>query len=100
MSYELEFKKTAVKEWRKLGATIQMQFKNKLANILEQPCIPGSQLSGTTNLYKIKLRSAGYRLVYEVNDDVVTVTVIAIGKREGAKVYKNAIARKSQDNLK
>jgi len=95
MSYELEFKKSALKEWRKLGATIKTQFRNKLAIVLEQPRIPGSQLSGATNLYKIKLRSAGYRLVYEVNDDVVTVTVIAIGKREGAKVYKNAMARKS-----
>ena len=29
MSYELEFKKSALKEWKKLGATLQTQFKKK-----------------------------------------------------------------------
>ena len=95
MSYELEFKKSALREWNKLGATIKTQFKNKLADVLEEPHIPGSQLSGATNLYKIKLRSAGYRLVYEVKDEVVTVTVIAVGKREGGGVYRKAMSRKS-----
>ena len=45
------------------------------------------------HLYKIKLRQAGYRLVYEVNDQVITVTVVAIGKREGGAVYNNAFKR-------
>nr|QTX14061.1 RelE/StbE replicon stabilization toxin [Klebsiella pneumoniae] len=36
---------------------------------------------------KIKLRGAGYRLVYSVNDDVVTVTVIGVGKRENDDIY-------------
>ena len=96
MSYELEFRKSALKEWNKLGATIKTQFKNKLAEVLEEPHIPGSKLSGASNLYKIKLRSAGYRLVYEANDEVVIVTVIAIGKREGGRVYRNAMSRKNK----
>jgi mRNA interferase RelE/StbE len=45
------------------------------------------------NLYKIKLKKSGYRLVYQVSDQVVTVTVIAIGKREGSKVYNVALQR-------
>lgn len=93
MSYELQFKKTAYKEWNKLGATIRKQFKNKLIEVLEQPHIPASQLSGTANLYKIKLRSVGYRLVYQVDDQTVIVTVIAIGKRGGGKVYTKALSR-------
>lgn len=93
MTYELEFKKTALKEWNKLGATVQTQFKKKLIDVLANPHIPGSKLSGTTNLYKIKLRQAGYRLVNEVNDQIITVTVVAIGKREGGTVYKAALKR-------
>ena len=93
MSYELEFKKSALKEWNKLGKTIQTQFKKKLFDILANPHISSAKLSGANNLYKIKLRQAGYRLVYDVNDQIVTVTVIAIGKREGKKVYKTAINR-------
>ncbi len=68
MSYELEFKKTALKEWKKLGSTVQQQFKKKLSEILENPHIQSAKLSGANELYKIKLRQAGYRLVYEVND--------------------------------
>ena len=94
MSYELEFKKSALKEWNKLGATIRIHFKKKLIKILEEPHIPGSKLSGSNHLYKIKLRQSGYRL-YDVNDQIVTVTVIAIGKRERGKIYKTAIKRMS-----
>ncbi len=38
--------------------------------------------------YKIKLRGAGYRLVYSVEDEIITVTVIGVGKRENDAVYK------------
>ncbi|MBE4811081.1 type II toxin-antitoxin system RelE/ParE family toxin [Enterobacter cloacae complex sp. P42C] len=44
-------------------------------------------MHGLPDCYKIKLRSLGYRLVYQVQDNVVTVFVIAIGKREKSAVY-------------
>ena len=93
MSYELEFKKSALKEWKKLGATVQTQLRKKLAEVLENPHVQSNKLSGATSLYKIKLRQSGYRLVYEVNDNVITITVIAVGKREGGKVYLTALKR-------
>lgn len=93
MTYELEFKKSALKEWKKLGATVQTQFKKKLAEVIENPHIKSAKLSGANELYKIKLRQVGYRLVYEVNDDVITVTVISVGKRDKGKVYKVAMRR-------
>ena len=93
MTYELEFKKSALKEWKKLGATIQSQFKKKLENILNEPHIESAKLSGGNELYKIKLRQVGYRLVYEVSDAVITVTVISVGKRDKGKVYKDAMDR-------
>jgi len=93
MTYELEFKKSALKEWKKLGATVQTQFKKKLAEIIEKPHIQSAKLSGANELYKIKLRQAGYRLVYEVNDEIITVTVISVGKRDKGNVYKVAMRR-------
>lgn len=72
---------------------MQVQFKKKLIAILLNPHIPSAKLSGANALYKIKLRQAGYRLVYEVNAQVVTVTVVSVGKREGGRVYKAAINR-------
>ena len=93
MIYELDFKESALKEWNKLDATLRTQFKKKLVEVLKMPHIPKSKLSGGVNIYKIKLRKSGYRLVYQVSDQVVTVTVIAIGKREGNKVYDVALER-------
>jgi mRNA interferase RelE/StbE len=93
VTYDLEFKKSALKEWKKLGSTVQTQFKKKFINILEHPHIASAKLSGSNNFYKIKLRQAGYRLVYEVNDRIITVTVISVGKRERGKVYSDAMKR-------
>lgn len=93
MTYKLEFKKSALKEWKKLGHTVREQLKKKLAERLENPHVPGAVLSGSKNLYKIKLRQSSYRLVYSVEDAVVTVTVVAVGKRNRNEVYDVALAR-------
>ncbi|WMY76645.1 type II toxin-antitoxin system RelE/ParE family toxin [Buttiauxella selenatireducens] len=93
MSYELEFKPSALKEWKKLGHTVKAQFKKKLAEVLEAPRIPGSQLHGGKDHYKIKLKSVGYRLVYEVNDKTVTVIVCGIGRRDDDDFYDTTMNR-------
>jgi len=90
MTYRLVFEKRALKEWEKLGHTIKQQFKKKLAERLDNPHVPASRLSGQTHRYKIKLKSSGYRLVYQVNDDEIILLVIAVGKREGNEVYISA----------
>ena len=52
-----------------------------------------SKLHGFDCTYKIKLRSVGYRLVYEVDDGEIVVFVIAVGKRENNAVYSTATKR-------
>ncbi|MBU3614816.1 type II toxin-antitoxin system RelE/ParE family toxin [Polynucleobacter sp. Latsch14-2] len=93
MSYKLEFYEDAYKEWNKLDATVREQFRIKLIERLENPCVPSAKLRRSDNRYKIKLRQVGYRLVYEVINKTVTVTVIAIGKRDRDEVYKAAAKR-------
>ncbi len=46
MSYKLAFNESALKEWKKLGHTLQGQFKKKLKERLENPRVPASQLHG------------------------------------------------------
>jgi len=89
--YDLKFVPSALKEWQKLGSTLKEQFKKKLSERIENPHIPKDRLSGGTNLYKIKLRSSGYRLVYEVDGKAITILVLSIGKRERNEVYKKAL---------
>ena len=93
MTYKLEFKKSALKEWEKLGHTIKEQFKKKLKERIENPHVPAAALSGAKNIYKIKLRQLGYRLVYSVEDQTITVTVIAVGKRDRNEIYDIALSR-------
>ncbi|MFN3581326.1 MAG: type II toxin-antitoxin system RelE family toxin [Pseudomonas sp.] len=94
MTYELKFLPAALKEWEKLGAPIKSQFKQKLAERLENPRVPADKLSGYDSVYKIKLRSAGYRLAYEVVDDQLIVYVLAAGKRDKSKAYESLKQRK------
>ena len=93
MIYKLAFREDALKEWRKLDSSVRTQFKKKLLERLERPRIESARLSGQKDRYKIKLRQAGYRLVYEVHDTNVTVVVVAVGKRERNAIYKIAAKR-------
>ena len=93
MIYKLVFKRDADEEWRKLDNSIKTQFKKKLKERLQNPRIDSTRLNGMDDCYKIKLRSAGYRLVYQVRDRELVVSVIAVGKRERNQVYKSAIKR-------
>jgi mRNA interferase RelE/StbE len=93
MTYELGFLDEALVEWHKLDGSIREQFKKKLAERLAAPRIPSAKLSGHPDRYKIKMRSIGYRLVYEVRDSQLIVVVVAVGKRDRNAVYKAAEKR-------
>jgi len=93
MIFELGFVEAALKEWRKLDSNTREQFKRRLAERLVNPRVPAARLSGTKDRYKIKLRSVGYRLVYEVRNAQLIVVVVAVGKRDRGTVYKAAERR-------
>jgi len=93
MSYSLEFKESAFKEWKKLDGAIREQFKKKLEERLARPRVTSAKLSGMADCYKIKLKNAGYRLVYQVDDKRIVVIVVAVGKRENLAVYQSVGAR-------
>ncbi|MGR8942038.1 MAG: type II toxin-antitoxin system RelE family toxin [Gammaproteobacteria bacterium] len=93
MTYKLLFKEQALEEWNNLDQTIREQFAKKLRTLKENPRIDSARLSGLKNCYKLKLRKAGYRLVYEVREKEVVILIVAIGKRERNEVYKTAAKR-------
>lgn len=93
MSYKLRFHELALPEWRKLDGNVRELLKKKLAERLQNPRIPSAALSNMADCYKIKLKTAGYRLIYRVDDDEIFVTVIATGKRDKLRVYRIAQSR-------
>ena len=93
MTYELRFEKNALKEWQKLDWSVKDQLLNVLERRLQNPRVQSARLREVPDCYKIKLRAAGYRLVYRVDDGEVWVTVISIGLRERLQAYTRAQAR-------
>ena len=80
-------------EWRALDAAVRERLKRKLSERLETPRVEGDRLSGERDRYKIKLKSPGICLIYEVVDDVLIVCVLAVDKRERSAAYVKAATR-------
>lgn len=77
---------------------VKAVLKKLLKKRLEQARVPGAELHGDLrDCYKIKLRTQGYPLVYQVDDDVVVVLVLAVAKREDRSVYRAAMERLISD---
>ena len=96
--YRLKFVPDAWAEWLALDGSVRELLKKALKKRLVQPHLPGAVLHGDLrDCYKIKLRKQGYRLVYQVEDDVLLVLVLAIDKREDLAAYRAALTRLRQD---
>ena len=92
--YRLKFLPEALAEWNALDGSVKEVLRKLLKKRLEQPRLPGAQLHGDLrDCYKIKLLKQGYRLVYQVEDDVLVVLVLAVAKREDMAVYRAAVDR-------
>ncbi|WP_349256073.1 type II toxin-antitoxin system mRNA interferase toxin, RelE/StbE family [Castellaniella sp.] len=92
--YRLKFLPEALAEWNALDGSVKAVLKKLLLKRLEQPRTPGAELRGDLrDCYKIKLLRQGYRLVYQVEDDVLVVLVLAVSKREDMEVYRAAVDR-------
>ncbi|WP_353433365.1 type II toxin-antitoxin system RelE/ParE family toxin [Polynucleobacter sp. MWH-UH23A] len=85
----------ALKEWQKLDSSTREQFKKQLEKRLVNPRVASAKLRGDLDgFYKIKLRTIGYRLVYEVINHRLVILVTAVGKRNQDLVYQQALKRK------
>jgi mRNA interferase RelE/StbE len=92
--YRLKFVPDAWREWQALDGSIKQALKLLLAKRLQNPHVPGSLLHRElAGCYKIKLLKQGYRLVYMVEDDVLVVLVLSVGKREDNAAYRAAARR-------
>ena len=92
-SYRLQFLPEAKAEWDKLDGSIRQQFAKVLLRRLDNPRVPAAALTAMPDCYKIKLRSAGFRLVYQVMDDKLLLLTIVVGKRDKSAVYDLAKLR-------
>lgn len=85
MPYVLEYKNSVKKELRKLGKANLTAIIHKINKLKTNPRPNDSaKLKGSTNLFRI--RHGNYRVIYQINKNVLIVTIITIGHRK--EIYK------------
>jgi mRNA interferase RelE/StbE len=92
--YSLEFDPRALDDWHKLQKETRERFKKMLAKRIENPRVPSCLVSGPhKDVYRLKLSSAGMRLIYQVEEVQKVIFIIHVGKREDSAAYTEYIKR-------
>jgi len=78
--YRIEVLPKAKRQLKAIPREMQTLLKDKIRNLSENPRPPRvKKLSGEENLYRIRIRN--YRVIYQIQDDVLLILVVAIGHR-------------------
>jgi mRNA interferase RelE/StbE len=78
-NYDLRIKPSAVKELEALQTKDRRRIVNKIQDLASEPRPPGSEKLSGRDRYRI--RQGNFRILYEIQDSEVTVTVVKIGHR-------------------
>ena len=85
MSYTIQYKRSATDELLALPAVQARKILFSINNLAEEPRPYGSiKLKGSSNAYRIRI--GHYRLIYNIADKIVTVTIVKIGHRK--QIYR------------
>lgn len=96
--YKIIYHPLIEEDLKKINNSIQIEVFKKIERIKHSPEL--GQLLGNKNnmnlsgLRKVYVAKKQVRIVYEIINDILVVKVIAIGKREGMEVYKEADRRR------
>jgi mRNA interferase RelE/StbE len=87
MNYKIIYASTAEKELNKLSESDFKKIQRAINSLSENPFPPGHiKLEGTKEkLYRI--RKGDYRVIYTVEKDIITITILKIGHRKD--VYRS-----------
>ncbi|WP_081794834.1 type II toxin-antitoxin system RelE/ParE family toxin [Pseudomonas sp. H1h] len=77
------------------GQTYRPNSQLPLAGYQTRLRIEANRLRELPDCYRVKLKNAGYRLIYEVIDHEIVEFVVSIGKREREAAYDAAQDRLS-----
>ena len=84
--YQIEFTKAASKQLKKLSVQEQTRVKEQIDQLADNPRPDGVvKLKDSENSYRIRVGT--YRVLYDIFDDILLVSVIRIGHRKD--VYRD-----------
>jgi mRNA interferase RelE/StbE len=86
MSYTVYLTKAAAKDLAAVPKKTLPRIDNTIRSLADNPRPHGSiKLEGSDDLYRI--RKGDFRIIYKIEDDALTVTVVRIGNRRD--VYRD-----------
>ena len=95
--YELKLHPKVEDDLKELDNALQIQVFKKLKQIQNSPEL-GLPLGNKNNMNlsgfkKVYIDKKRVRIVFEVQDDILTIYTIAVGQRDDMEVYKKAFDR-------
>ena len=109
MTWNVAFLEEAKKDLKRLDHSVQIQAIKGIGKVAQNPVSvyeggygkPLGNKGGAnlTNLFKIKFRDLGIRVVYKVEYTDTTMKIIIISARSDAQVYKEAAKRRQKHDL-
>lgn len=78
--YRIEFKRSVRKDLRKIGKSDVVRILEVIQRLGEDPYSPGSKKLVGEELYRVRV--GNFRILYEVIDEVLVVTVIKVSHRK------------------
>lgn len=82
--YKIRVKQSAEKELRKLSKKELIKILDKIEDLSDNPHPAGS--IKLTNEEKYRIRVGNYRVLYKVEDDILTIFVVKVGHRK--QIYR------------
>jgi mRNA interferase RelE/StbE len=82
--YELMFKNSVAKDLRALPKSDVAKVLERIDALRDDPRPPGSERLSAQERYRV--RQGSYRILYEIEDQQVVVTVVKVGQRR--EVYR------------
>ena len=86
MSYRIEVKRSAVKALKKIPKSDRKRIIDKIDSLIENPPNPDTtKMKGNNPFHKV--RTGDYRIVYEIQKDVLVILIVKVGHRKN--IYRN-----------
>ncbi len=77
--YSIQFKASVRKDLRKIPKKDVLKILTKIESLADNPLPPQAEkLSGDD---KYRIRQGNYRILYQIEDDILLITVVKVGHR-------------------
>lgn len=86
MNYHIEVKRSAAKALKKIPKADQKRIADKIDSLAEDlPNPDTTKMKGNNPFHRIRV--GDYRIIYEIQEDVLLILVVKIGHRKD--IYRN-----------